>query len=253
MIDFTLKSYGCYIGYIKKQYNCILTFTDFFSLIQPIVRFCILRHDVDRKPKNALAMAKLEHDLGVSATYFFRTKDHVLNKKVISEIYQLGHEVGYHYESLADQKGDMDAALKDFELNLKKLRDIVPIHTISMHGRPLSRFDSRDIWMEKKNHTILLSRYGIKGEVYLDIDYSHIAYINDTGRTWCSHTSNIRDWVDTDIQLDLCGQKDLIAYLKKPSSKLVLSIHPERWHNDFYGYSFELLRDKLINWIKCFI
>ncbi|MCP4672671.1 MAG: hypothetical protein GY857_15355 [Desulfobacula sp.] len=198
-------------------------------------------------------MAKLEHDLGVSATYFFRTKKYVLNRKIISEIYNLGHEIGYHYESLADQKGNMDAALKDFELNLKKLRDIVPIHTISMHGRPLSRFDSRDIWQDKKNHQLLISRYGIKGEVYLDIDYSNIAYINDTGRNWCSHRSNIRDRVDSDIQLDLPGQEEFITYLKSPHSKLVLSIHPERWHDDFYGYSFEFLRDKLINLVKYFL
>ncbi len=253
MIDFTLKSYEFYMRCIKKQYDRILTFDDFFSCPLPVKRFCILRHDVDRKPYNALKMAEFESNYGLSATYFFRTKNHVLNKKIISKIYGLGHEIGYHYESLADQKGNMDAALKDFELNLKKLKDIVPIHTISMHGRPLSRYDSRDIWRDKKNHQLLKSRYGIKGEVYLDIDYSQIAYINDTGRNWCSHRSNIRDRVDSDVQLDLRGQEEFITYLKKPHSKLVLSIHPERWHDDFYGYSFEFLRDTLINRVKYFL
>lgn len=38
----------------------------------PLEKVVILRHDVDRLPGNALKMARLEHEMGVQATYYFR-------------------------------------------------------------------------------------------------------------------------------------------------------------------------------------
>jgi hypothetical protein len=49
-----------------------------------------LRHDVDRFPSRALAMAKEETKMDMPATYLFRAKWHVLREA-------LGHETGYHY------------------------------------------------------------------------------------------------------------------------------------------------------------
>jgi hypothetical protein len=34
-------------------------------------QFCLVRHDVDRKPLNALKMAEIENKLGVKSTYYF--------------------------------------------------------------------------------------------------------------------------------------------------------------------------------------
>ena len=73
----------------------------------------------------------------------------------------------------------MNKALKDFEYNLNKLRAVAPIKTISMHGRPLKSQDNRDLWREKESQSPL-KHVRVLGEVYLDIDYKDIAYINDT-------------------------------------------------------------------------
>ena len=40
----------------------------------------LLRHDVDRRPKNSLRMAILENELGVKATYYFRTIPQTLKR-----------------------------------------------------------------------------------------------------------------------------------------------------------------------------
>ena len=58
----------------------------------------------------------------------------------------MGHEIGYHYEDLAMAKGNYEKAILSFEQNLAKLRHIVPVETICMHGSPLSKFDNRKIW-----------------------------------------------------------------------------------------------------------
>jgi hypothetical protein len=97
-----------------------MTFGCFFSLPRPGDELCIVCHDVDRNIKNALNMALLEHEFGVRSTYYFRTKPHVFDGKIIKQIHQLWHEIGYHHESWADCKRDMTKAILDFELNLQK-------------------------------------------------------------------------------------------------------------------------------------
>ncbi len=64
----------------------------------------LLRHDVDLLPRNALAMANLEHGTGVVATYYFRAVTESWDEGIIWEIASLGHEVGYHYENLSEIK-----------------------------------------------------------------------------------------------------------------------------------------------------
>ena len=250
MPDFRLTNYRQYLVSIRKRFNYLFTFDDFFSSPQSASNFCILRHDVDRKPANALKMAELEKDMGVCSTYYFRAKRHVLKPGIIRSIAALGHEIGYHYESLSDQKGDAEKAIKDFQLNLDRLRSIVPVTTIAMHGAPLSRFNNRDLWGAPEWYWMLKDKFGIKGEVYLDIDYSDIAYITDTGRNWKMAKDNLRDHVGSNIQVDLDSQEALVKYLKNPHDKLVFQTHPERWSDSFAGYGTQLLADTLINQIK---
>jgi hypothetical protein len=72
----------------------------------PATRVIILRHDVDRRPGNALKTARLEHDLGIPASYYFRAVPESRDEAVIQKIAGLGHEIGYHYENLSACKGD---------------------------------------------------------------------------------------------------------------------------------------------------
>ena len=63
----------------------------------------VLRHDIDRKPMNALRMAELEYELGIQSTYYFRFPC-TFKPEIIRKIRDLGHEVGYHYEVLSKAK-----------------------------------------------------------------------------------------------------------------------------------------------------
>jgi len=120
MIDFTFRAYAAYLKILRYRFSSIMTFGCFFSLPRPGDELCIVCHDVDRNIKNALNMALLEHEFGVRSTYYFRTKPHVFDGKIIKQIHQLWHEIGYHHESWADCKRDMTKAILDFELNLQK-------------------------------------------------------------------------------------------------------------------------------------
>lgn len=253
MKDFSLLAYEQYLTSIRKQFKQILTFEDYFRF-RPDNGFCLIRHDVDRKPKNALKMAELEADMGVQSTYYFRDKASSWNSSVVHQIRALGHEVGYHYECLSDANGDPVKALEIFKNTLGRLRSEVPIRTISMHGRPLSPFDSRDIFRDEDERKLLFASLDVLGEVYLDIDYSNIAYINDTGRNWSADASNLRDHVESNLSSSFDSGQDLrevIASGELPS--MVFQVHPERWTDDWFEWYAQASKDRLFNLIKWMI
>jgi hypothetical protein len=69
--DFTMAKYGelCRV-LLGAGYTPVTVYQ--YLTDPPGGRTVVLRHDVDRKPENALKMAELEHALGVCSTYYFR-------------------------------------------------------------------------------------------------------------------------------------------------------------------------------------
>ena len=201
----------------------------------PAKRIIILRHDVDRLPDNALNTALLEHDLGIPASCYFRAVPESWDEAIIQKIAGLGHEIGYHYENLSVCKGDPGRAWEDFQANLAKLRELVSVTTICMHGSPLSKWDNRKLW-ETYNYRDL----GILAEPYFDVDYSQVFYITDTGRKWNNETSNIRDKVKSGFDIPIKSTRHLIrlAQENKLPDKIMINTHPQRWE------------DRVVQWVK---
>ena len=104
------------------------------------------------------------------------------------EINSLGHEIGYHYETMDTSNGNVNLAIKQFKENLDKLRELVKVTTICMHGSPRSKYDNRDLW-KRFNY----KSYGIKGEPYFDLNFNNIYYLTDTGRRWDGFNVSVRD------------------------------------------------------------
>jgi len=203
----------------------------------------VFRHDIDRKPLHALKMAQAEASLGIRSTYYFRVKAHTLKPAIVQKIAQLGHEVGYHYENLADAGGNMERAIRDFESNLKKLRRLSLVKTICMHGRPLSKWDNRDLWKEYD-----YKEFGLIGEPYLSIDYTDIVYLSDTGRSWSSNRFNLRDKVSSDVRIRIGSTTELIRVLgSKEYKTFFIQCHPERWCDQIIGCLLSVCFDTLAN------
>jgi hypothetical protein len=171
-MDFTLSAYKQLISTLQSQGYFFQTLQDFIQ--QAENKTVILRHDVDRKPGNALVIAKIEKDAGIKASYYFRTKPCSYDEDIIRQIADMGHEIGYHYEDMdlssrgqrsevrgrkaedrrqrtevgghkeLDDSAVFDKAIKSFERNLRRFRKLYPVKTICMHGSPLSKWDNRD-------------------------------------------------------------------------------------------------------------
>ncbi len=250
-------------------------------------KFVILRHDVEKHYDKALAMAKAEHQLNIRGSYYFRFTSHY-SVEVVKQIAALGHEVGYHYDDLSFCKGNVTQAFKRFENNIKQLRTIAEVKTIAMEGAPRSKYDNKDLWQENNYRD-----YALIGEPYFDADFDDLFYLTDTGRRWDGWKVSVRDKVPQQAQwvkdgLVFHSTEDIIDALRFDSAqrprfdsvvaersrstqrprtvsaqgslcsgtlpdKIMMTFHPQRWHNKALPWFKELVLQNAKNVVKRFL
>ena len=222
---------------------------------QPQLRTAVLRHDVDKRPHCALKMAQLEHQMGIRGTYYFRCMPASWDETVMRQIAIMGHEIGYHYEDLTLVNGDHGQAIRHFEQQLSRLREIYPVKTICMHGSPLSKFDNRDLWKHYNYRD-----YGIIGEPYFDVDFSKVMYLTATGRRWDGDRFSIRDRVsatpgtartdETFFAPTRCRSTRHIitaANQNRLPNQILFTFHPQRWTSKPLPWLWELFWQNVKN------
>lgn len=262
------------LGNLLHQGFLFQTFAEFIS--KPLTKCIILRHDVDRLPDNSLVFAKIQHDLGIKGSYYFRAAPQSWDERIIRKIANLGHEIGYHYEDLSravwqqaagvrkkesNEKVILKGAIASFKENFERLRKLVQIQTICMHGSPMSLWDSRLLWKYYDYR-----KFGITGEPYFDLDFSEVLYLTDTGRRWNGDNFNLRDkwfgawsqkpgveyfsdWkvkpvmnsamqmskeaIDFQNRYNFKSTRDIIEANEEDRlpDKIMMTFHPQRWTN----------------------
>lgn len=268
-MDFTLTSYRNLLeALLAKDFP----FMPFAQLLEhggkqaAPSRMAILRHDVDLRPQNSLATAKLEAELGIRGSYYFRMVPESFDADIIRQIVDLGHEVGYHYETmdtaaaklkakgkrLNESDALIDAAYKELCENLEAFRRVCPVKTICMHGSPKSAFDNRDVWTRYDYRPL-----GIIGEPYFDIDFDHFFYLTDTGRCWNGHHYSVRDKMPQQERWSREGlvfsrTKDIVraAQANTLPPRVMITVHPQRWTNSYSDWFRELVVQRLKNVVK---
>lgn len=245
--DFTLEKYRLLCQAIVESAVQVTTIHKYLLKPDQAKRMLVLRHDVDRCPQNALLMAKLESEFKLRSTYYFRFKLHVFKTDIIRQIADLGHDIGYHYETLSKARGNFPEALKLFEHELSEFRKITQVHTICMHGSPLSPFDNRDLWKKYDFH-----QFNLTGEAFLSIDYRKVQYFTDTGRTWKKTQFNIRDFSPGSQPANAIKSTDdlIMAIRQKTYPQICISAHPERWASTLPNWVFSFGFDQLSNFLK---
>jgi len=274
MIDFTIETYIVLLNSLKTGKYQILPFMDYLQSDDN--NLISLRHDVDKLPQNSSTFARIQSELGIHGTFFFRVVPESLNPEIITEIAGYGHEIGYHYEDIDivyKEKGKrkkysvndlLDKAIENFAENLKKLRKYYPVKTICMHGSPLSPFDNKALWTKYDYRD-----FGIIGEPYFDIDFDEVAYYTDTGRRWDGEDVSVRDKVkkaeattrnpqlvtrnnQQTIFPHYHSTMDIINAINSGTfpSKAMLTFHPQRWTNNPLLWTKELVMQNAKNVVK---
>lgn len=267
MKDFTLKQYKLLLNALVAQDYSFQTFGEYINkrtTNSPLIPLAIgthlsplvlLRHDVEARYDQALKFAQIQNKLGIKGTYFFRILPKSFKPEIVKQIAAMGHEIGYHYDDLAQCKGDYKKAMKRFEKNLETLRAIAPVETICMDGSPLSKYDNKELWKKYKYED-----YGIIGEPYFDLDFNSFFYLTDTGRRWDGWKTSVRDkvpqqeeWIQQGLVFH-CTQ-DIVKAIeeKRLPNQVLFTFHPQRWSEGGLPWFKELILQWGKNQVKRFL
>lgn len=249
-MGFSLVSYDTLLGVLIEAGRSIMGVAAAVDVgaTAETASLAILRHDVDRLPGRAVAMARLEHHRGVRASYYFRcNRRGEFPGAAVREVSALGHEVGYHYETLSACRGNVAAASAAFVANLGRLRALAPVRSIVQHGAPLSPHDNQ-LLMSFVNPGALGV---IDAATALNAD--HLVYFTDTGGRWNAlGNENRRDRVAnaTAVRVDPADSGALLAFLRSHPGPVYLSAHPERWPSSRMGHLQADWTDRAVNLVK---
>ena len=300
-MDYTVSRY-------RELMNC-LAGAGYRSIPVEYIQGCnepgcvVLRHDVDNSPGNSLITAKIEKEFDFRGIYYFRVVKESWDEEIIAQIAGLGHEIGYHYEDMSlvasgseqgawgrgkivSERQIVDRAIESFERNLERLRELVPVKSICMHGSPLSRWDSRLLWKYYD-----YKDFGIEFEPYFDLSFEDRLYLTDTGRRWNGGSVSVRDraygirrmaygveyanpyaeWKRKPVPGSLMNMtpeaaefqkrysfrhtKDIIKAFEESGfpGQAMFTFHPQRWTDRLVPWMAELACQRVKNSIKYFL
>ncbi len=267
-MDFTIKTYKLLLQTLISKGYAFQTFCQFLK--KPLEKVIVLRHDVDLLPLNSLRFAKIQHEVGICGSYYFRMVTESYNESIIKEIASLGHEIGYHYETMdttsskfkvqslkfkdKDEERDViiNGAYEEFCKNLEHFRTLCPVKTICMHGSPRSKFDNREIWKH-----FSYKELGLIGEPYFDIDFNKVFYLTDTGRRWDGYKVSVRDkmpqqetWNSQGLRFS--STNDIVRAInhEKFPHQVMFTFHPQRWNNSLLPWAKEFAWQNVKNVVK---
>lgn len=237
---FTRAAYAGLVDAIRDGGYETLTVREYLSPGRLPERFVVLRHDVDRKPGRAEALAGLEADLGVSASYYFHPS--AFRETRAERVEDLGHEVGYHYDDVATARGDRQTARALFANNLRVFRRACDVDTVSPHAAALSPHDNASLWERGP----AFEEFGLLGDADRSVDYVDLSFFSDAGHTFRERPAD---------RARALGERDQVATADTPGDlaarfregavdRACLLTHPRRWTNSLPARVLSRSRDR---------
>lgn len=203
------STYRALLRLTKSQYTC-LGFEVLDHQTLPNC-FAIVRHDVDMSPERALALARIEAEEGVRATYTILMTGEFYNpfeaqiRDQLKQISALGHDIGLHF----------DAAWHGIE-NETQLEERILWET-AMLNTLLSLEGEKQVQMFSFHNTTPFTMackerfYGGLRNAYAGVLQDHVQYTSDSNGYWI-----YRSWH---------------ALLNEKHDRIQVLTHPEWWTN----------------------
>jgi len=174
-MDFTYDRYSYLVGLLRRHGYQFAGYDD----EERFARVVIMRHDVDFCLHKALAMAELEFELGVKATYFVLVSTDFYNVfsatsyAVLKRIIELGHEVGLHFDEQRYPGASIDEVQEAIgrEAGILTAAQGCTVRSVSMH-RP-----SREMLQSNMQIPGLVNSYSKRF-------FSDYKYVSDSRMHW---------------------------------------------------------------------
>ncbi len=258
-LDFTFTKYLKIVEAIADSEYKVLRIADYIKLKSLPEKFIIIRHDVDLDPVCQLRFARLEREMGLQTSYYFRVTKKVFREDIIQKVYDFGHEVGFHYEVFTKAKGDISLALDIFRQEQAVFTEKWKSETVCPHGgsfvdntdgyslvnmikliprllsgnKVFSDHVNFDLW-EGNN----FADFGVIGDAYRSVDFSDLLYLSDTGRSWSDRYKRL-DRVNSEVnpRFNIRSSDDIIRIINEgKTKKIYLLVHFEQWKDNFVDW-----------------
>ncbi len=174
-MEFTYTAYRELISLLKQKDYQFCGYFDYADKDKCV----IMRHDIDNSVEQAVRLAEVEREEGISATYFVLLKTDFYNpasKRVndsLQAIRNMGHEIGLHFDETVYEGCSPEAMPEIIRKEANILSDICgfPIRSFSMH-RP------NQVTLEKSLEVSgLVNSYG-------EEFFHRFKYLSDSRRNW---------------------------------------------------------------------
>lgn len=219
---------------------------------ETMASYLVLKHDIENTVSKAYRLAEIENKYGHKGTFYAHAYllDDPKNIELLRKMQAMGHEISYHYDVMDSNHGNLDGAIKEFEVNRKRFESLgFPMVTVCQHGNPvverIGYTSNRDFFRNSRVQALYPDIADIMVD-YKDKYHTDYAYFSDAGRKF----KLIYDPINNDIinsDSKNIPYEDLNALMGALPSKAIISTHPHRWTDSAASY---IVKDKAFKLIK---
>lgn len=207
--SFSLNQYSKFLKMITCRYDVVGP--EIFSEIENISnQLCLIRHDIDRSPKQAEKIAFLEAEHEVKSTYFVLINGdqyspfEKIQREALKNILGYGHSVGLHFDASWNEIDDSESLEENLAWEKNILQNLLEteITSFSFHNPSESTDKFRAL------------KYSELWNYYSDQIRANFAYISDSNGFWRAQS--------------------LENFLNEGHQRIHILTHPEWWgYEDF--------------------
>lgn len=173
--DFSFKHYQEILESAQEAKYEFVSFEEL--LLESQSKQCVLRHDIDYSPVEAVRMAEIESKLGIQSTYFYQSCAWTYNLRekevyqAVHEVKALGHKIGVHLDVFWNEKLDFSELSKFLSEEKQLFKEILG-------------FEAENIFSFHNPHKFkeLVLNQTVKGiyHTYEPRFFSEIKYLSDS-------------------------------------------------------------------------
>ena len=215
---------------------------DYLSLgASPPPPFAILRFDVDYREPHAVHLAEIATQHGLRGSFYFRRRGDAFPLAAMRATQALGHEVGYHYETLGACVGEWECARQQFLAHVAQLRAAgLDVRTVAAHGSaPRAATYRRNDDLLRRTPE-LLAQASLLGDAALHMDFARVYYVSDAGWRWHVYARYTPETAGTPTTL----HDWLMARLAEERG-LYINIHPHQWFAGAWQARYFRVRNRI--------
>lgn len=216
----------------------------------------VLKHDVETAVSRAYEIACIEHRHGHRGSYYVQAYllEDPENIALLKRMQDMGHEITYHHDVMDSCRGDLPAAIREFDSNCQLFEtNGFPVTTVCQHGNPIvdrvGYHSNRDFFRSPQVQALYPDICDIMVN-YPKTLQKEVRYYSDAGRTfqWI-YDPICNDQVNSDDKNIVYEDLDALLAAVSAENGGIISIHPHRWTRSAVSYTVKTAVFKTVRFV----